>query len=243
MAEQWTGRHGELSGLRYIEITGTAIRPDSPLVIGLHGRGSNPDDLAGLAPALDPAWRYFFPQAPQRLDLGGWARSFSWYEPIMSDQERQQAPRVGVPVSASLLAAREQFHAFLTALHEQTGVPPEHSALLGFSQGAAMVLDTGLRARPPYAALVAMSGFLPEAADLASFLPAVPAGSLLLIHGTADPVIPLGIALRAKQVLARGGLLPDYREFPMQHEVNDASLQAVAAFLHQRLGPFTPAAP
>ena len=141
-------------------------------MIGLHGRGSNADDLAGLAPALDPGWRYIFPQAPNRLDVGGWGENFSWYEPIMTAEERQQAAQAGVPVSPQLLAARERLGVFLAATHDRLATPPTHSALIGFSQGAAMTLDTGLHAAPRYAALVAMSGYLPEGDDLPTVIAA-----------------------------------------------------------------------
>lgn len=235
MAAEWSGRRGEAAGLRYVEVTTGGQRDGAPLLIGLHGRGSNADDLAGLAPALDPGWRYIFPQAPNRLPGGGWAESFSWYEPIMSDGERRGAPRVGVRASAQVLAAREQLRGFLVATHERLATPPGRSALVGFSQGAAMTLDTGLRADPPYAVLVAMSGYLPESDDLPDALAAAKGQPLLIIHGVADEVLAIGIGRRAKQVLEVAGLAPDYREFPMAHEVNQESLEAVASFLRQHL--------
>lgn len=236
MTGGWTGRRGEAAGLRYIEVVSAATRDGAPLVIGLHGRGSNAEDLAGLAPALEPGWRFLFPQAPQRLGVPGWGASFSWYEPIMSDEERQAAPQAGVGASPQLLAAREQLRGFLREAHARFAVPPSRSALIGFSQGAAMTLDTGLRADPPYAALVAMSGFLPEADDLPAVLDAAREQALLLVHGVADDVLPIGIGRRAWQVLEGAGLAPDYREFAMAHEVSEESLTAVAAFLRARLG-------
>lgn len=236
MTGGWAGRRDEAAGLHYIEVVSDATRDGAPLVIGLHGRGSNAEDLAGLAPALEPGWRYLFPQAPQRLDLGGWGASFSWYEPIMSEEERRAAPQAGVRVSPQVLAAREQLRGFLREVHERLAVPPSRSALIGFSQGAAMTLDTGLRADPPYAALVAMSGFLPEDDDLPAVLAAARNQAVLLIHGVADDILPLGIGRRGRQVLEGAGLAPDYREFPMAHEVSEDSLGAVAAFLRARLG-------
>lgn len=236
MTGGWTGRRDEAAGLHYIEVVSEATRDDAPLIIGLHGRGSNAEDLAGLAPALDPAWRFLFPQAPQRLDLGDWGNGFSWYEPIMAEEERRAAPQSGVRASAPVLAAREQLRGFLSATHERLAVPPGRSALLGFSQGAAMTLDTGLRADPPYAALVAMSGYLPESADLPAVLEAAKGRALLLTHGTADDILPIAIGRRARHVLAGAGLAPEYHEFPMAHEVSEASLTAVAAFLRARLG-------
>lgn len=239
MTGQWIGERGEAAGLRYIEVAHSTLGTAAPLVIGLHGRGSNADDLAGLAPSLDPGWRYIFPQAPHRLDVGGWGENFSWYEPIMTDKERQQAAQAGVPVSPQLLAARERLGVFLMATHERLSTPPTRSALIGFSQGAAMTLDTGLHAAPRYAALVAMSGYLPEGDDLSAVITSAQDQPLLIIHGTADTVVNVGIARRARQVLTASGLNPDYREFTMGHEVSDESLAVVAAFLREQFGANT----
>lgn len=236
MTGQWSGERGEAAGLRYVEVAHSTLGNAAPLVIGLHGRGSNADDLAGLAPALDPGWRYIFPQAPSRLDLSDWGDNFSWYEPIMTDAERQQATQVGIPVSPQLLAAREQLGAFLAATHARLGTQSEQSALIGFSQGAAMTLDTGLHAAPPYAALVAMSGYLPEGDDLPAVFATMQKQPLLIVHGTADTVVDVGIARRARQVLAAGGIHAEYREFAIGHEVNEESLAVVAAFLRKHLG-------
>ena len=236
MTAEWGGRRGEAAGLRYVEVTTGGLRDGAPLLIGLHGRGSNADDLAGLALTLDPSWRYIFPQAPNRLGIGGWTESFSWYEPIMSEAERRGAPHAGVRASAQVLAAREQLRRFLEATHERLATPPGRSALVGFSQGAAMTLDTGLRADPPYAALVAMSGYLPESDDLSTVLDAAKGQPLLIIHGVADDVLAIGIGRRAKQVLEAAGLALDYREFPMAHEVIGVSLEAVASLLRTHLG-------
>ncbi len=235
MATDWAREWGETAGIAYIEVINDSVTAAAPLVIGLHGRGSNAADLAGLAPALDPGWRYLFPQAPNRLELGDGGEYFSWYEPIMTEAERRDAPQAGVRLSPQVLAARAQLRDFLRATHERLVVPPTRSALIGFSQGAAMTLDTGLRADPSYAALVAMSGYLPEADDFPAVLAAAREQALLLVHGTADPVLPIGIGRRARQVLEAGGLAPDYREFPMAHEIGAASLSAVAAFLHKHL--------
>lgn len=213
----------EAGGLRYIALDADDAA-DAPLVVALHGRGSSAEDLAGLAPHLDPGWRYAFPQAPLTLSLG-FGYGYSWYEPIPAAPEQ-------------MAVAREALAAFLAALHAQTGVPPARAALMGFSQGAVMTLDAGLRAAEPYAALVAMSGYLAEGDDLAALVATRRDQPLLIVHGTRDDVLPVGLARRARLFLETNGLTPEYHEFPMAHEVGDASLRVVGGFLARRLnGP------
>lgn len=217
-------RYGELASLRYIEVDAGAAGQgaDRPLIVGLHGRGSSPEDLAGLAPALDPRPRYVFPQAPISLDFGGFGAGWTWYEPIP-----------GSP--AVMAAARERLGIFLSALHRHFGTPPSRAALVGFSQGAVMTLDVGLRAPEAYAALVAMSGYLAEADDLAPALARAKEQPLLIVHGTRDGVLDVALARRMRRVVEDAGLSPEYYEFDMAHEVNIASLTVVRDFLARRL--------
>jgi phospholipase/carboxylesterase len=211
----------EAGGLRYIAVEPEGVTSDIPLVVMMHGRGSSAEDLAGLAPMLDPGWRYAFPQAPLTLNLGGFT-GYSWYEPIPAVPER-------------MATAREALAAFLTEIHTRTGIPPARTALGGFSQGAVMTLDVGLRAPEHYAALVAMSGYLAEADDLPAHLAARHDQPLLIVHGTRDDVLPLTLAQRARRYLETNGLAPDYHEFVMAHEVSGESLQVVGDFLKRHL--------
>ncbi|MGN6759467.1 MAG: alpha/beta hydrolase [Thermomicrobiales bacterium] len=213
---------GEAAGLDYLDVSFAEVGPAAPLVIGLHGRGSSPDDLAGLAPLLDTGWRYVFPRAPLRLDFGVYGTGYSWYEPIPATPEQMTAAR-------ALLAA------FLAALHERLMIPPGRSALLGFSQGAAMTLAAGLRAPTPYAALVALSGYLPEAADLPTVIAARTGQPVLIAHGTHDDVLDITLARRARATLEAHGLTPEYHEFALRHEIGDEELAAVRDFLHRHL--------
>lgn len=220
-------RWQQAGSLPYIEVAVEAVGKDTgapPLVIALHGRGSSPDDLAGIAPLLDPGWRYVLPQAPRRLDFGAFGTGHSWYEPI--------------PAQPAVMAvAREALTSFLAEIHARYDTPPERTALLGFSQGAVMTLDTGLRAPQRYAALVAMSGYLAEADDLAPVLARARQQPILLVHGTRDDVLSVALARRARRVLEDAGLTPEYQEFDLAHEVSPASLQVVRDFLHRHLDP------
>ena len=174
----------------YLDVSLAEVEPAAPLVIGLHGRGSSPDDLAGLAPLLDPGWRYIFPRATTQLDFGIYGTGYSWYEPIPATPEQ-------------MAAARATLTTFLAAIHERLGTPPGRSALLGFSQGAAMTLNVGLRASVPYAALVALSGYLPEAADLPAIIAARASQPVFIAHGTRDDVLDITLARRARATLRR----------------------------------------
>jgi phospholipase/carboxylesterase len=174
----------------------------------LHGRGADEHDLFPLLDAFDPDRRLhgYTPRAPLSLPPGG----AHWYA----------VPRVGYPDPAT-------FAAGFGALTEWFGAlpfPAERIVLGGFSQGAVMSYALGIGAgRPRTAALLAMSGFIPEVdgwqLDLES--PFQPIG---IVHGTHDRVIPVDFGRRARDVLEAAGADVLYREFPVEHWID---LQAI----------------
>ena len=117
------------------------------------------------------------------------------------------------------------------------GVAPGRIVLAGFSQGAAIALQTGLRQAQPLAGLIALSGYLP----LAEKLPAerhvasakVP---LLMAHGSDDPVVPIARAIRSRDLLASLGYAVAWHEYPMPHSVCAEEIEVIARFLRERLG-------
>ncbi len=201
-------------------------RPESeemPLVIVMHGRGADSNDLADVAPLLDgpSGYRFVFPNAPKPWEAApGMTFGFSWFD--------------GWPPSApSLEASREVMFRFLEEVTKLYPTPEGKIVIAGFSQGALMALDVGLRTTKPIAGIVAMSGGIYE-----ENLPDLSAKKnlpVLIVHGTADEVIPLPAARRARQVLERHGLHPEYEEFPMGHHVTEDSMAVVARFFQRCL--------
>ena len=210
--------------LRYVVNIPTR-RPETdemPLIVVMHGRGADANDLADLAPMIDgPAgYRFVFPNAPNAWEAApGMTFGFTWFEGLPPD-----AP--------SLRAARDRLTEFLDAALKRFPTPPGKIVLAGFSQGALMALDVGLR-RDDLAGIVAMSGALDER-DLPD-LSARKHRRVLIVHGTADEMINVNMARRARRVLESRGLDPEYHEFPIGHQVSTESMAVVGEFIRSCL--------
>ncbi len=194
-----------------------AAEAEGALVL-LHGRGADEHDLFPLLDVLDPKRRLhgYAPRAPLALPPGG----AHWYV----------VPRVGHPDPDTFWPSYRALVEWLDAL------PYERVVVGGFSMGCVMSLATSLggdlRRRP--AAVCGFSGFLPVvqgwAIDDSRPLPPVALG-----HGTADPVIGIEFARRARdQILAAGGELL-YREYPLPHALDQQFLIEVREWLWARL--------
>jgi len=196
-------------------------RPDTdelPLIVVLHGRGADANDLADLAQYLDGGYRFVFPNAPKPfVPMPGYSFGFTWFD--------------GWPAEhMSLLASRNLLLTFLREITARYPSPPGKVVLAGFSQGGLMSIDVGFRTEIELAGIVVMSGALYEQ-DLPPFS-AIP---VLIAHGSEDDVIPILAAQRARSVLEEHGVSVEYNEYVMGHQVSEESMRAVSEFLRAKL--------
>lgn len=212
--------HGDKLSLTHVEAipSGRPSTDAMPIVITLHGRGSNGLDLAGLAPSVDSGagFRFICPDAPKPFyATPGMAYGFTWFNGWPPSPE-------SFAESRSLLV---KFIAEVLEHYPNDG----RLALIGFSQGAMMALDLAFQLEPSPTAVVAMSGAVNEDA-----LPKEidqPAPPILVLHGTQDDVIPVLYARKTRRILEDRGVALDYQEFPMGHWVTEESMELVREFL------------
>src|SRR5436309_4721699 len=141
-----------MTSLQYVLRTPTG-RDDSselPLVMVLHGRGADANDLADLAPYLGPDFRFVFPNAPKPFEpMPGYSFGFSWFDGWPAERN-------------SLLESRTLLLTFLDEMIARYPTPRGKVILCGFSQGGLMSIDVGFRTSVELAGLVVMSGAIFE---------------------------------------------------------------------------------
>ena len=197
--------------------------PEGALVL-FHGRGADEHDLFPLLDILDPERRLLGVTArgPLSLPPGG----AHWYV----------VRRVGYPDPETFHATYGQVTSWLDGLLAEHSIAPEKTVLGGFSMGAVMSYSLGLGAgRPRPAAIMGLSGFLPEVdgfeldMDKAAGLP------VAIGHGTHDPVISVDFGRDARDRLKRAGADVLYRESPMPHAIDPSFLRELPAWLRGAL--------
>ena len=200
--------HSDLP-LHYL-VTNTDPSP-MPLVVVMHGRGADAHDLFDLAPMLDPGGcRFLFPNAPKPWDAGGGMTfGWTWFEGWPPDAQ-------------SVTASRELLLRFLDEATQR--YPATKLVIAGFSQGAMMALEAGLRRE--VAGIVAMSGGLYD-----KDLPTLAPRPVFIAHGTLDDVVPVQYARRARHVLEEHGFDVEYHEYPMGHQIVMEEIEAARDFI------------
>ncbi|MBS1178733.1 MAG: carboxylesterase [Proteobacteria bacterium] len=190
--------------------------PGASLIV-LHGLGADGHDFVPIAQELDlravSGARFVFPHAPMRpVTMNGGYVMRAWYDIAGTPQARRE-DEAGLRESQALIEA-------LIERERQRGVPASRIVLMGFSQGCAMTLLTGLRHAERLAGLVGLSGYLPLAASTAAERSAANADvPIFLAHGREDPMIAIDRALTSRDALVAMGYPVEWHEYAMPHSV------------------------
>ncbi|MFM7314281.1 MAG: alpha/beta hydrolase [Cyanobium sp.] len=196
------------------------LGPDSAQhrLVLLHGWGADADDLIDLAGLLvSPEVSVVSLRAPEPHPAGVGRQ---WYPLLWS------AEMVPEPTWERVPAAREALRRRLLDL--DASVPLQRTALLGFSQGAAMALDvaTGGAEPLPFSAVIACSGYPHR-----DWKPGTTGTPVLLTHGLEDPVVMPEHCERLQAVLQAAGIPVQCRLFRGGHGIDPALLPVLADFL------------
>ncbi len=202
-----------------------------PTLVALHGFGASAHDLLGIAPLVQQGEVLFLcPQGPMEIETAPGQRAYGWF-PLSGAGEIEPTALVG---------ARGVLEGFLEDAMDCYPIDRERVVLMGFSQGGVMAYDLALGRPERYAALVALSSWLPD--PIIEGLKQDPARAslvTLLIHGTQDPMISIDNGEDARAKLRDLGIEAAWGEYEMGHEINQAALRDLVAWLAQ--GPFAAA--
>lgn len=182
----------------------------NPLLLLLHGYGSNEEDLFSFASELPQDHYVISVRAPYDLQPYGHA----WYAIHFDADENKFSDNVQAKQSVELIAG------FIDEVVKQYPIDAKNVTLIGFSQGAILSYATALTYPEKVAKVVALSGYfnqeiMPEVIDTK----AISHLKFFISHGSVDQVIPVEWARKAKPALENLGLEVEYHEYPVGHGV------------------------
>jgi phospholipase/carboxylesterase len=191
------------------------------LLVLHHGRGTDENDLLPLGDVLDPERRLHVVTPRGPLKLPGWSGNH-WYA----------VPRVGYPDPETFRVAFESLAGLHDELWRRTGLTPEETVLGGFSMGSVMSYSLGLAgSRPAPAGILAFSGFVPVVEGWTASLEDRQGTRAFIAHGRSDPIMEVGFARRARELLEGGGLEVEYHESDAGHHIDPAHVPAAVDWL------------
>ena len=192
-----------------------------PMLILLHGRGTDENDLLGLTPSFDPRLLVVSIRAPHRFLFGG----YTWF-----DLDEQS----GVNTD-QLVEGCDSLIRCLDDIQQKFPVDSKRIFLFGFSMGAMMSLTVSLSNPHRFKGVVAHSGLLPKGDKLKFRWNDLDGISFFIAHGTQDPIVPVEMSRQAHRRLMDAKADVVYHEYPIQHTISEESLNAAAAWMQQKI--------
>lgn len=197
-----------------------------PLLVLLHGVGSNEQSMASIVDAFDARIEVLCVRSP--ITLG--PNSFAWFHVTFT----ADGPRI---VADEARAGWEQLAAFVQEATIAYDTDPTRAYLGGFSQGGIMSIATLLTAPSVVAGAIVMSGrLLPEVLPYVADSEMLRDKAVLLVHGTDDTKLGIGYAHDAKVKLSSLPVSLSYHEFPMGHQLTRESVSLVAEWISEQAG-------
>jgi phospholipase/carboxylesterase len=192
----------------------------APLIILLHGYGSNEEDLLQLAPYLPDTCQLVSLRAPFMLRPG----SNCWFEIAFTPEgmwrDLTQAAQAYTVLDESITAAIAAY-----------GTDPTRTFVVGFSQGGGMAGMCGLR-RNDINGTVILSGINPWDLDV---FDATPTGDFLVVHGTFDEVVKVQTGHQTRDNLRAIQANVHYAEVPIGHTIDLRVIAELTKFIGARL--------
>lgn len=193
-----------------------------PLLILLHGIGSNEKDLFALAAKMPGKYRVISARAPIKLDTNSYAwfhRDLATGKPVISIEEEEQSRKLIIK--------------FIEELKVKYHLDKNEIYLCGFSQGAIMSYSVALTKPELITGIAVMSGrILEEIKPKVVSKERLHHLKIFISHGTDDKVIAIEFAKAANVFLKSKELTPIFKEYSSAgHEINPAMLADLIAWL------------
>lgn len=193
----------------------------APLLVLLHGYGSNERDLFALADRIPAAWMVVSVRGPLTLGPG----SHAWY-PVS-----RQGDRIVIDPAVEA-ESRAAVVALIARLVKQGTVDARRVVVAGFSQGASLAENIALTNPDRVAGFGVFSGrYVQEIAPAVAARPALAHLRAFLSHGTGDHLLPAELAAANRAQLQALGIPVTYAEDSTAHTISPAQLDAFVVWL------------
>jgi len=203
--------------------SGTKTEIDNPpLLVMLHGYGSNELDLFSFASELPDELLIISLRAPGVLA----PNSYYWYNISFDFEGVKSYDKEGAKASLQLLDQ------FLTEIKTEYQFDANNVFILGFSQGAVLSYAYAFNNPGKVQHVVALSGFIDPA--LMNTTQTTHNFDCFSSHGTMDPVIPIDWARQAPAFLKTYGIEQVYKEYPAEHGIAPQNFANLREWIEQR---------
>ena len=200
---------------------------NSPLLILLHGYGSNEEDLFSFATELPDELLIISARAPLTLGVG----SYAWYSINFDATSNVKF--------SDLDEARnsiQKIENFIDEVIEKYKVNTKKIFLLGFSQGSILSYAVALKNPDKIQNVIALSGYInTELIPIDLTKEAVNKLDFFISHGTVDQVLPIDWIRKSLPILDTLEINYQYKEYPIGHGINPQNFTDFKSWINNKI--------
>lgn len=194
-----------------------------PVIILMHGVGSNEKDLFSFANQLPDSFLIISLRAPIKSGND----SYAWYHLSF-----ENGKPISNPIEAE--ASRLMIIDFINTLKSKHAFDEKRVYLCGFSQGSIMAYSVGLTVPEKIKGIAIMSGrLLEEIKPIIAGKDKLKNLKVFISHGTNDNVLPINNAREANTYLKQLGINATYKEYPEPHTISNAMFNDLLIWLRK----------
>lgn len=211
------------SELHYLVREPKTQQENPPLLLLLHGYGSNEEDLFSFASELPDELLIISARAPYDMMFGGYA----WYAITLDSNDEKYSDLDEARASLTKIAA------FIDEM--KTKYNPSKTFLLGFSQGAILSYALSFNYPNKVNHVIALSGYINDELQPNNISELDISTDYYISHGTVDQVLPVEWARKAPVFLSENNLQHVYSEYPVGHGVAPQNFFSFKNWIEERL--------
>jgi len=210
--------------LHYLIREPKILETKNPLILLIHGYGSNEADLFSFAEELPPEYYVIAIRAPYDLTYG----SYAWYAINFDANQNKFSDNEQAKTSRDLILT------FLEEAIANYPIDENDITLLGFSQGTILSYAVGLSYPEKIKRIAALSGYINLEIIKEDYLKNNFSNlKIFASHGTSDQVIPIAWARKSKPILDNLGIQILYKEYPIGHGISISVFQDLLNWLEK----------
>lgn len=227
VAEQKEPVKKEIATFKYVHEVRLPKTPSNnpPLLVLLHGLGSNEKDLFSFAQYLDPRLVVVSPRAP--IVIGN--NAHSWFDLKRGNDGWTYDIKTVKQSSEDVLD-------YIDQLVKEYKVDPSKVFIGGFSQGAIMSLTAGLTHPDKIKGIVCLSGRLyPELKQDLSNIKDFADLEIFISHGKQDQVLPYSDIVSDSEFIMSLGLAPTIKYYDTAHTISQDNFRDMVQWISSKL--------
>ncbi|HLV24648.1 MAG TPA: alpha/beta fold hydrolase [Moheibacter sp.] len=199
----------QLNGISYLERKPRIELDKNPLLLLIHGYGSNEEDLFSFAEDLPDEFHVISVRGIHTLA----PEMYAWYEIDFINMEKFNNVPQGIE-------SRNKLVEFIDEIISTKNLDKENIWVFGFSQGAILSYAMALNFPEKLQHIACLSGYLePDFTGQIDVRIDYSHLDFFISHGSEDAVIPVEWARKAKPLLDQLGIKNEYHEYPSGHGI------------------------